>query len=361
MEGNAQEQKKQMTPLSNHQKQLLFDYCIGSSSEEEIAEARQLISCNEEAAEIYSTLKTSLSPLDSLPVEPCPDDLAEQTVWRLNNLARSSHLRLEELIAAEQTKQTDAKRGFWFGFRQRLATAAVFMIVGTVLLIAYNAFNSVTNFARQKSWQQMCQMQMSNIWRGVNEYSGDHNGKMPAVATAAGSPWWKVGYQGQENHSNTRPVWLLVKSNYVDPAEFVCSGTTQGKRIKFNIPQLNSYNDFPCRKYVNYSFRITCGKGEKESALSPRILMSDSNPIFEKLPEDFSKPFKLQPTRNSLTSNSINHNCRGQNVLFCDGSIKFVKTRHTGLSEDDIFTLQNTQIYQGCEVPFRETDIFLAP
>jgi hypothetical protein len=59
--------------------------------------------------------------------------------------------------------------------------------------------------------------------------------------------------------------------------------------------------------------------------------------------------------------NSLNHNRRGQNVLFDDGSAGFVKTRFVGVNGDDIFTLQNTTLYQGSETPDRETDAFLAP
>ena len=77
-----------MTELNNQQKQLLFDYCLGLTPEEATDEAEQLIGSNEQAAEIHSKLKTALLPLKSLESESCPDDLAEGTIWRLNNLAR---------------------------------------------------------------------------------------------------------------------------------------------------------------------------------------------------------------------------------------------------------------------------------
>jgi hypothetical protein len=35
--------------------------------------------------------------------------------------------------------------------------------------------------------------------------------------------------------------------------------------------------------------------------------------------------------------------------------------RRIGIAEDDIFTLQNTDIYEGIEVPSYEADAFLAP
>ncbi len=98
--------------------------------------------------------------------------------------------------------------------------------------------------------------------------------------------------------------------------------------------------------------RLLCGK----------VLMADLSPLFEKLLDDPSKPFKpLHLNPRLLTINSNNHKRRGQNVLFGDGRVEFLKTRHIGISKDDIFTLQDTDIYQGSEVPSRDTDFFLAP
>jgi len=156
-------------------------------------------------------------------------------------------------------------------------------------------------------------------------------------------------------------MWLLVKGDYVSPADFVCSGRRQGRAIQFDASEAKNYNDFPARRYVTYSFRIMCKKPTKKSLLGQKVLISDLNPLFERLPHSYSKPLKLRLSKNLLTLNSINHNRRGQNILFGDGSVKFVKIRRIGIAEDDIFTLQDTQIYEGCEVPSLETDAFLAP
>lgn len=343
-----------MTSLSNQQKQLLFDYCVGLTSEKETTEVKQLISSNEEAAEIYLKLKAALAPLESIERESCPDELVEGTIWRLNSLARSSQLRLQQLLADEQGRGVATKGRFWRNFGEMVATAAVILFVAGVLI-------PPLNFARQKSWQQRCQMQLSRIFQGINQYVADHDDQLPAVATAAGEPWWKVGYQGSENHSNTRNIWLLVKGDYVNPIDFVCPGRRQGKALQFDASQVPNYNDFPARRYVTYSFRIKCSKPAKRSLLGQEVLMSDLNPLFERLPQNYSTPLKLQLDKGLLTLNSINHNRRGQNVMFGDGCIKFVEMRHIGIPEDDIFTLQNTDIYQGVEVPSCETDAFLAP
>ena len=94
-----------MTPLTDDQKHLLFDYSLGLTSERETADAERLLSSSQEAARIHLSFKTALSPLDSSELARCPDDLAERTILRLKEQARgdSGRDRLEALLAAEQS------------------------------------------------------------------------------------------------------------------------------------------------------------------------------------------------------------------------------------------------------------------
>jgi hypothetical protein len=350
-----------MTSLNNQQKQLLFDYCIGLTSEKEAAEAKELIASSKEAAQIHSKLKAALAPLETLEPESCPDELVDGTIWRLNNLARSSQLRLQQLLAAEQTRSKTTKTRLWRNLGQIAAAAAVILIAAGIL------FPSLS-FARQKYWQRCCQAQLARMGQGINLYSRDHDGKLPAVAIARGAPLWKVGYQGSENHSNTRNMWLLVKGNYVEPADFVCPGRKRGRAlrraIRFDLSQVKKDHDFPASAYIPYSCRVRCSKSTRPLPRGRKILIADLSPLFENLPDDFSKPFRLRLSRDLLILNSINHNRRGQNVLFRDGSVKFIKKRHTDISNDDIFTLQEMRPggeVRGYELPSCETDDFLAP
>jgi len=97
-----------MKRLSNEQKQLLFDYCLGLTSEKENAKVEELITLNEEAAEIHKKLTAALTPLQCIQPESCPDTLAEQTIRRLNKLAdnynsgRSEADKLTEKVNRDQ-------------------------------------------------------------------------------------------------------------------------------------------------------------------------------------------------------------------------------------------------------------------
>ena len=345
-----------MTPFNTEQKQLLFDYCLGFTSPEQTAEAKTLISSNDQAALIHSKIKSTLEPLSSIAPESCPDSLADRTVLRLNSLANSSHDQLQKLLAGEQNREFTAMNRLRTGFGRRLATAAVLMIAGSLLI---TTFKAVSGYSRYHSLRQQCQMQQSSIFQGLHNYISDNDNQPPAVATSSGAFWWKVGDQGAENHSNTRRIYLLVKEGYVKPANFVCRACKYGEKAELNPSQARNLKDFPSRRYVTYSFQISCRQTRNGKLLCRNVIMADWNPLFEELPEDFSKQFSLRLNKKLLSLNSINHNRRGQNVLFGDGRVEFLKTRF--IDTDDIFTLQDTDVYQGCEAPSCETDFFLAP
>ena len=346
-----------MTSLNSDQKQLLFDYCSGLTTDAEAREAEHLIASNKNAAETHEKLKAALEPLTSLKTKSCPDELAEGTILRLRNIARSSQLRLEQLLEAEEIRRPQRNNTFWWNFGKMAAAAiVVFLILGT--------WFAPLDFIREKSRQLRCQAQLAQIFQGLSNYRSDYDGKMPTVATTAGAPWWKVGDQGQENQSTTRNMWLLVTKGYVQPGCFVCPGAEKLTDGQIDPQQIKSYSDFPSRRHISYSVRIFCRKSSGPSTGSPRVLIADLSPLFENLPDQFNQPFTLVLDEELLTRNSVNHNRRGQNVLLCDGSVRFIKERHADISYDDIFTVREMHPgseVKGCELPSCETDNFLAP
>jgi hypothetical protein len=122
-----------MISLNSQQKELLFDYCLGIATEEQTAQAQQLVSSNEQAAKFVNSIKASLSPLESIIFQECPAELADGTVWRIKQTVRTSQARLNELLKAQQKPKT----GFWHDIFGRLVTAALFVIVGSALITAF--------------------------------------------------------------------------------------------------------------------------------------------------------------------------------------------------------------------------------
>ena len=345
-----------MTRLNSERKELIFDYCMGLASPEQIVEARKLISSDEEAAEIHSKLQATLAPLESVTLEECPQHLVESTLSHVNTVAASSTDRLKQLIAGEQQRNVPSGRWYWIGAVRKLATAAVFVIAGSVLFTTFN-------YMRFDSRRDRCQVQQSDFFTGLGRYITDHDGKQPSVATQAGAPWYKIGYQGNENHSNTRRLYVLVKDGYVDQDSFICPACNKNERApKLTASQIETNKDFPDRRYITYSFQIQCRQGSDGELHCRKVVMADLSPLFENLSSDFDKPFQLRLDPRLATVNSVNHRRKGQNVLFGDGHVEFRKKRVIAFSTtDDIFTLQNTDTYRGNEVPACTTDFFLAP
>ncbi|MGA2071481.1 MAG: H-X9-DG-CTERM domain-containing protein, partial [Sedimentisphaerales bacterium] len=279
----------------------------------------------------------------------CPDELAEGTIWRIKQTLRTSQVGLNQLLAAEQKRKT----GFWHDIFGRLATAAVFVIVGSGLI---TGGRMAASYARQMSWQTKCGSQMAGLFTGLSNYRNDNNGQMPTLASTPGDPWWKVTYQGPENVSNTRKMWVLVRNGYVKPTDFICSSYKPSCSFSCNAKE---YNDFPNRNLVTYSFRIGCPKAGLEK-MGRQVIIADASPIFANVSAS-EKELIINISDELLKRNSPNHGGRGQNVLFCDGSVTFVKNRYVDISLDDIYTIQNTQTYHGVELPTSEADTFLAP
>lgn len=339
--------------LDGHKKQLLFDYCMGITSQDESLQARELISSDPGAAEIYSKLKSVFSPLDKLESEPCPDGLLEQTLLRLNEASNSGHIHLQQLLK-QQSKDTVTTSRFWRNFSQMAATAAAVVLIAGVL---FTSLHSV----RQNYWQGNCSKQLAQFYSGLSNYRNDNDGLMPLAASAGEAAWWKYSGDKSVSHSNTRNLWMLAKQDYVDHDTFVCPAKRQGCAIQIDESSARKFDDFPDRRYITYSYRVICNKASGEQRPSVTVLLSDQNPLFERLP--IGRGGKLNLKIDDLLSrvNSSNHSGRGQNVLFCDGAVRFKKTRRIGISKDDIFTLKNTKVYRGTEMPVCTTDAFLAP
>ncbi len=348
-----------MTTLNDRHRQLLFDYSLGLTSQHETTEAEALIASDEDAVELYQSMQLALAPLDTVELEPCPDELADRLFARLQEVASAGagRGRLEELLSAERSSKYALRIPLWRNWSEVVAAAAA------VILFVGILFPSISHM-RGRYWQSQCGTQMGNIYNGLRGYIADHDGLLPAVAMTPGSPWWKVGYQGQENHSNTRQIWPLVRYGYVDPSQFLCPGRPDARRLNFDGFEVARFSDFPSGAYIHFSIRIPCPTSSDRDLMKKRVLLADRNPLSEELPSDLSQLPKLQLCERMMTSNSRNHRNRGQNALLSDGSVEFTKVRRTSLSDDDIYLLRGmsrgTEI-RGCEFPSTDLDIFLAP
>jgi len=351
--------------LSQQEKDLIFDFYFKRLDQAEAAGAAGLIAANPDAAKFYDGLQSSLASLETIKEDKCPDDLARQTVAKLKLAASAGKAKLDMLLAVErekivtQAKPDTTRQRFW---RVLELTAAAAMF-----LVATGSFFVWNQGVRQTKYKAVCANNMGKIGAAMAGYAKDNDNKLPAVATIAGSPWWKVGNQGKENHSNTRHNWLLVKEGYTDAKNFICPARKHARAVKLSPEQLQQYNDFPSRRNVSYSFALM---GEnflrRQRAGIADVLMSDRNPLFEDAFGSRKKRSSAQDkfvqvfiNENKLRMMSANHRGQGQNVLLRGGSASFKNKRL--ILNDDIFTVQGITSYTGSETTANDGDIFLVP
>ncbi|HOQ05514.1 MAG TPA: hypothetical protein PKY88_09910 [Anaerohalosphaeraceae bacterium] len=365
-----------MSHLTPEQLQLVMDFFFQCGDGDELERGRILIETDPEAARLYAFLDESLSGLDLLDGEECPDDLAALTIARLKLAARvqqsSPAERLDELLEHESRKTPtfDFSPSFQpqisseskphilkLAFEIAAMAAAVVLISGLLL----PALSAVRNHSRQVA----CSVNLGRIGRALSAYADDNDGRFASAQLQPGQPWWMVGDQSEQPRSSTRYIWQLVRLGYVGGENFVCPGHQEGCPVQYNASAMANLRDFPSPQNISYSVMLRCGPNKKAQDGQRRIILSDMNPVFVSFRkrincttqrEEYEKVLLNEDLKKLL---SPNHNQRGQNVLFCDGSVEFLASRF--YQEDDIFTVRGVEAYTGREAPADEKDIFLVP
>ncbi len=369
-----------MDKLTQEQQQLILDFYFRCGDPKDIEGGRDLVAASRGALKLYAGLERALTDLDHIKYEACPDNLVDLTIARLKLMATSSkksNARLHQLLEHEQTASSLLTSE---PARQRSTLAnpprnsrflrplfEVLAAVASIALVAGILFPSF-GFARDKYWQVACQNNMRVLGAGFASFVKDNdrnNNGLSEVRVKAGSPWWKIGDQGRQARSNTRYPFMLIKGGYVDGRAFVCKGNKNAELLKHQTVTITQLYDFPSHKNISYSFTLFCDKNTDPLLCAQKIIASDLNPVFQKIRceksifQGMDEFDKLQLNEQLKQSMSTNHGGRGQNLLYGDGSVKYVRSRV--LNGDDIFTVSGVDVYTGREVPAGSNDIFLAP
>lgn len=358
-----------MTNLTKEQKDIILSFYFRCGNSAEIDRARDLIASDSRAAELYTRLEQTLTQLDAVKYEPCPDNLVDITIMRLKAAAVADYAPVAEdpltqlseidmLLNKEHQKYSENSTKILkpdFSWRRIAEIGAV----AAAILIAVNVMPHVFTNMRSKSLTADCAGNLMSVGRGMESYQNSNDGRMPYVTMEDDAPWWKVGDQGSKNQSNTRHYWLLVKGDYANSSDFICPGRKGSVAANVNA---QDFQDFPSRNNVNYSFALTSkNRASRKGSNSISVLMADLNPVFEGISMSFDQRLfgKIALNDKMRHMTSTNHGKSGQNVLIRDGSASFNKKRF--ILEDDIYTLRGRDSYSGNERPSVQGDAFLVP
>ncbi|MHC4927160.1 MAG: hypothetical protein ACYTER_07490, partial [Planctomycetota bacterium] len=247
-----------MNHLSHEEQEKILDFYFRCGRQEDIDGGRDLIAANAEAAKLYSRLEETLTDLDHMKYEPCPDNLVDLTIARLKLAASmkasmdsgNPSTQLHQLLEKEQQATTETSENYYQpqpseqnlkpSFHHRmgelLAAAAAIMVVFSILFPVSGAMRNVSR-------KIACQNNFRQIGTAITTFANDHQDQVAQERVQAGNPWWKVGSQTEEAHSNTRYPWQLVKQGYVKGKVFVCKGSVGAKPIEYQKARMSAFYD----------------------------------------------------------------------------------------------------------------------
>lgn len=278
-------------------------------------------------------------------------DLAART-FDLVMLSASAESRTLPMPARPVTTGRTIRGRFW----DAVSVAAMLMLSASVL-------SPILDEAKQRQHKSACQNNLASVAGAFGQYAGSHRESLPVATAGYGGSWWDVGTPGRSNSAN---LYTLARTGYAKVRDLACPGNLAAC---FEQP-VSGAMDWSNIQQVSYSYQIMFGKHQARWKSPERtVILADRSPVV------------LRALRRESVvpkENSPNHRQRGQDVLFADGSSRWLATPEftTGSAArraDNIwFPWQIETIIDqarrgveitldGHELPASEHDTFLGP
>jgi len=218
---------------------------------------------------------------------------------------------------------------------------------------------------RQIAFRMVCGTNLSGIGKAMLIYSNDYDDELPR-AGGRNSVWsspipdwtalnrfnaYGLAADGSGGSGTiTSCFYLLVKYAEVTPKSFICkgdSGTTEFKPADEGAGdrELIDLWDFGTdpRTHCSYSYHMPFGLYALTTSSEPGLAVAgDRNPyISSPMAEAKAFPGTFNPdggTEAVKAGNAIQHQDDGQNVLFLDNHVSFMKQPFCGVNDDNIWT-----------------------
>ena len=265
-----------------------------------------------------------LKKLESYPVEQPDTLLVDSTLARIAREERAIRARME-IHTPSWTKRTQ-----W----------ADFGAVAAVALIATGVGWPIAQRMRSAALEQNCANNLRTLGASIAAYSGDHRGNLPATASLGGlfeSP--DTSKMDWNNYDHSGHLLLLERNGYAKHDSIHCPAcaTRPGcGTFAFRMPVANT------------PFKL--------NAMGRTPLAADANPVILRI--RMGHKANIPP---STSPCSMNHQQRGQNVLFTDLSIVWLPSPH--INGDNIYLPNGVKDSESIPLAPQATlnnDIFLA-
>lgn len=258
------------------------------------------------------------------------------------------------------------------------------LVVVAIIALLMGILMPALSKVRRIAYRMMCSTNLSGIGKAMQVYAEDNKDNLYPKAGSPTTRWlgmsdpdnswqaadavtafdltWNGTTVSDGQSTITANMYLLVKYADVQPKNFLCNSdkeVTVFRSLDYN-PTTAGFEDFDAWDFgptpwlhCSYSYMLvyapafTMGDRVEDSQGTP--LMADKNPY---LPIDqTTKPdhttYDPQGTKiERRVDNSMNHDKKGQNVLFHDGHVTFEEIASCGINNDNIYTSWNIDISQ---------------
>jgi hypothetical protein len=301
----------------------------------------------EELAKARAAVKKLLSPLETEAAPQPPPDLVSKIMGRVAAVNATLPLKKPAIRMTPASERSGTGRPL-MRLRELVGLAAAIALFLGVFMPGYRT-------ARQASQQAMCANNQREIGQAYGAYAAQFGDQMPYVAgpMPPDATWRRTGAPGVLRATNSRHPFQLVVGKLVSPRAFVCQSRA-GDHEMSDGP-LDSLETFPDPRNNSYATNIVTKPVSRRDLESTDPLLGDMNP----LAETPASPVNAR----DLPANSRSHGgaTGGQNVLYADFSVRFVRNPNVGIENDDIYRLIGVQEYTGRERPTLRSDAFLIP
>lgn len=310
----------------------LVGYLLDALDEPTRREVEAYLERSPEAREKLALLKQGLEPLEADLASPAPPPLlVERTLAKVAEAICAPPTGIDDLPVAPPVSRgsVGAGRNWWHRADLIIAASIILTIVGVGLTILAQL--------RGPSSAAMiveCRNNLRLFFGALNAYRDTH-GAFPDI-TREDEPRRVAGMV----------VPLLIDAGVLSPdASTRCPGIGEPMGCQFSLATLRgmSADDFTKRApSLSMAYAYSLGFRDRHGNL--HIASEAPSDAWSQLPI-----MSDRPPAEGVMRNSINHGISGQNVLFADGHVRFLRQRTFGLG-DDIFLNRDNQVAAGLDL-----------
>jgi type II secretory pathway pseudopilin PulG len=225
--------------------------------------------------------------------------------------------------------------------------------------------------ARGRASRFHCANNLREIGRAMFAYASENKGQLPStrpssagdsglpdVSASGAAAVDPFSADGPPHNSIPAALFLLVRTQGVSPAHFVCPGSDAAADPRALASPRARSNFTDVKKHLAYSMQNPYGEAAMESGFewtrdlpADFVLVADMNPGVQGIGDNVLAVRSDCPTVQRLMSNSNNHNKQGQNVLCADGRVDFCSSALAGIGGDNIYITRNGTIHDAPQSP----------